>query len=222
MSRLFAALMFLFPSTCSALMTSQAGNDPLSPQNYVDWPNLVDAINDKSRIFMVWVNGYEEFTYNGDTDSANRVLKEFAETEFAQLQLVILPGPGRTQEIEKKPVRIDYRIEIYGGIARAALTRRETVRNLNPTMTIYLTENIELDKLVIPENVKLSQLPDLEAKYTAAIESEDESLRREASHYLEALHTEFRRKDSEYDELRSEIATIKAFIECCEQSRNPQ
>ena len=41
-------------SPCRALLTSEAGNKELSAANYTDWPGLVEAINDKSRVHQVW------------------------------------------------------------------------------------------------------------------------------------------------------------------------
>lgn len=211
----FLGAILCTATTALALMTSVAGNKPLSPENYKEWPHLVDAINDPSRIFQVWVNGAEYFSYHGDTVAANRVLKEFSETEDHELHVLILPGPGPHKEINKTEVTVDYQIEIMGGIVRAFIQQQgtSTVRTLQPVMKIYLTERIQLDELQIPGNVKLFQLKDLEQRYLTASEDPDEVLQKDALQHLEALHAEFRKQGDEYDKMQQQLTDIHRFIE---------
>ncbi len=215
MKPLFAfVLAILIPTVCFALATSEVGNKPLSKANYTDWPGLVDAVNDDSRVYQVWVNGGETFSYAGDTASANRVLKEFAETKVPKLELVILPGPGSNVTIEKKPVTIDYRIEVAGGITRAALLRGglSKVQNIHPTMTIYITENIDLQKLAIPSGLVISQLSDVESRYETALEDDDPRVRQHAEIWMKALNKEFRRQGEKFKLLEKQITEIETFV----------
>ncbi len=215
MKRIFVlSSAILIPTVCFALATSEVGNKPLSKANYTDWPGLVDAVNDKSRVYQFWVNGHESFYYVGETASANRVLKEFAETKVPKRELIILPGPGSLVTIGKKAVTIDYRIEVAGGIVRAALLRggRSKVQNVHPTMSIYMTENIDLEKLEIPNGLIISQLSDIEKRYETAMKDDDSGVRRHAQTWMKALNKEFRRQGEEFKLLEKQIAEIDSFV----------
>lgn len=210
-----AVFSLLMCSITHAAATSEEGNKPLSAANYTDWPNLVDAVNDDSRILQVWVNGNEGFYYSGNTQTANRVLKEFAETQYPGLQLVLFPGPAPVTEVFGKKVNANYRIEIVGGIARAAIQRSNLKRiyTLHPTMTIYLSENIELSKLQVPGNVKLLQLDDLEERYRKALDDEDAQVKMTAQRLLDGLNKEFQRQGAEYKKLEHQLAEIERLIQ---------
>ena len=205
---------FCIATTALALMTTVAGNKPLSPENYQAWPHLIDAINDTSRVYHVWVNGAEYFSYHGDTTAVNRVLKEFSETDNHELHVWVLPGPGPVKVIDKSELTVDYQIEIMGGIAGAHFQRlgTSTVRTVEPVMKIYVTERVKLDELQIPGNVKISELDDLEQRYLIASEQSDEQLQKDAIQHLEALHKEFRKQGDDYDKMQQQIGDIHEFV----------
>ncbi|WP_417849278.1 hypothetical protein [Thalassoglobus sp.] len=214
-----AFLFFLtsccYTTSCFALTTSVSGNQPLAKENYVDWPNLVDAVNDKTRVLMTWVNGSESLYYAGKTADANRVLKEFAETKAPELQLILLPGPGQTRKINDASVTITYEIHMVGGISRASLSRTDMalVYDLRPTMKIYLSDNIDIEKLVIPRNVVVSQLQDLEIRYKNAQTNKDPAVRKAAERFMEHLTKSFARTGDEYKKLEQQIEQIKQVVE---------
>lgn len=210
----FAVGTVLICSSIYAAATSEEGNSPLSPANYTDWPNLVDAINDKSRVFQTWVNGAENFYYNGNTQAANRVLKEFAETQYPDLQVVLLPGPAPLSEVLGKKVTFDYRIEIMGGIAHAAIERGNLKRIyfLQPTMTIHISEEVELEKLKLPANVRVLQLRDLEERYRSGLDDPAKEVQRTAKYMLDHLNKEFLRQGKEYQQLEKQLANIEQYV----------
>ena len=215
MTRLATTLALLLVSQiCLGAATSESGNKPLSAKNYEDWPNLVDAINDESRVFQLWVNGNESFYYRGGTHELNRVLKEFAETKYPELNVVILPGPQASKEFIKDKFQYDFRINIIGGITRAFVQRQkmEQVHSLIPTLTIYLTKEIQLDKIVIPDNVRLLQLYDLEARFEKAQQDENPLVKSGGAAALKALNEEFRRQGKDFEELEAQIDLIKKFV----------
>ena len=144
---LSACVCLLIPSTCFAVLTSTVGNKQLSAANYVDWPQLVDAINDPSRVFQVWCNGNEDFSYSGDTATLNRVLKKFARTEAQELTVVLRPGPGHSVTVDGEKKQIDWSIHMIGGIARAMIQHHKltSVWDMHPTLTIYVTDRLELN-----------------------------------------------------------------------------
>ncbi|QDT32179.1 hypothetical protein [Thalassoglobus polymorphus] len=212
---LFFLTVCFYSTSCFALAISEAGNQPLAKENYTDWPNLVDAVNDETRVLMTWVNGSESLYYTGKTADANRVLKEFAETKAPELQLILLPGPGPTRKIDDASVTIDYEVDIIGGVARASLSRTDmaVVYDLRPTMKIYLSDNIDIEKLVIPRNVVVSQLQDLEIRYRNAETNKDPAVRKAAGRFMEHLTKSFARTGDEYKKLEQQIEQIKQIVE---------
>lgn len=192
---LLGGLLSIIISTASpALLTSETGNQPLSAGNYTDWPGLVEAINDKSRIHTVWCNGNEDFAYSGETADLNRVLEKFAATDVPELKIVMRPATGESIKIEGMQRPVSWRINIVGGIARAAITeyKIDSVWLMHPTLTVYVSDLIDLEELEIPRSDKLEvlQLADLRKRYQAAKTSQIEPAKKEAERNLEGLEAE--------------------------------
>lgn len=204
------------PLACYALMTGELGNKELSAANYTDWPGLVDAINDKSRVRQVWVNGNESFSYSGDTEALNRVLKKFAATDVPRLNVILRPGPGQSVEIEGKKKQIGWRIQILGGIAKASVTQRklDTLWHIDPTLTVYVTDMIDLGQLEIPEKVNVLQVRDLRKRYKAGLKSDDERVKKEAANFMKSLEDDAKRDgDADAaDRFKGRVKTIRKFV----------
>lgn len=209
-------LLFLMmsPATCFALVIHQPGNKPLTDRNFIRWPNLIDAINDESRVMHVWSNGNSTFFYEGETTAANRVLAEFAETQGHELQVILLPGPGTYQAPGMKAAaRADFQIEVRGDFARAMLEPHPNpVYDPRPTMTIYLTDKIDLSQLKLPRGLTLGQLQDLETRYTGALDSQDRNVRVAAEHALKRLNQQFVRKGDDFKKLEEQIEAIQKVV----------
>ena len=155
-----------------ALLTSEVGNKDLAAANYTDWPGLVNAINDQSRVQMVWCNGNEHFAYSGETSDLNRVLKNFAATDVPKLKVVLRPASGESVKVDGMQRAVGWRINIVGGIARAAITewKLDSVWQVAPTLTVYVSDLVDLKELEIPQVDKLEvlQLADLRKHYETA------------------------------------------------------
>ena len=54
-----------------ALATDEVGNKPLSELNYTEWKGIMPLVNDKARVYQVWVNGNEHFYFKGTTKPLN-------------------------------------------------------------------------------------------------------------------------------------------------------
>ena len=177
-----------------ALLTSEVGNKDLAAANYTDWPGLVNAINDQSRVQMVWCNGNEHFAYSGETSDLNRVLKNFAATDVPKLKVVLRPASGESVKVDGMQRAVGWRINIVGGIARAAITewKLDSVWQVAPTLTVYVSDLVDLKELEIPQVDKLEvlQLADLRKRYETAKGSEIELVKREATQSLNQLDTE--------------------------------
>ena len=76
-----------------ALATDEIGNEPLSELNYTKWKGIMPIVNDKARVYQVWVNGNENFYFKGATKPLNAALATFAKVEVKNHVVVLRPGP---------------------------------------------------------------------------------------------------------------------------------
>ena len=158
------------------------GNEPLSDLNYTDWPGIVPLINDENRVYSNWVNGNEYFYYRGDTEAFNQFLALFAALESPVHEVVFRPGPGRAKCFHNdRTIPVGWQMHLVGGIVAQMIDYEGTadVWDMHPTLTVYLTEKgrIQLDKVIVPEKVKVLQVADLRDKYRKALQSDKPSMR---------------------------------------------
>ena len=208
--KLIAVVGLSLPGPCSGLATGEEGNRKLAESNYTDWPGLVDAINDESRVGQFWVNGSEWFSYSGDMEALNRVLKEFGETQVEELAVVLRPGTGKTAKVEGKAYVIDWELHITGGIARAYFEKAgvHLKHRLVPTLTINVSERIVLADLRIPERVKVLQWADLRKRTEAQTKADTEVAKREAEGEIKRLEEEAKGEGFE-----KRLVAIRKFVE---------
>ena len=222
--RLIAALgaVFLVPAVSFAMAMCQRGNKPLS-DNYGAWPGLIDVVNDVSRESWCWVNGDEQFSYRGDTAALNRVLKEFAEVEAKELRVVLRPGPGRLRLLKTadKPASkdpsddaADWDLHIVEGLARGHIQQEqlEAIYDLDPTLTVYVTERIDLNALQIPERIKVVQHADLRERYEDAYDFGDYRVRKQAKQVLERFDAQTPQDGAAAEEFNSRLEAIQKFV----------
>ena len=149
------------------------------------------------------------------------MLKKFAATEVPRLRVVLRPGPGGSIEIDGMKRPIGWRIDIVGGIAKGAIAewKIEKVRTLDPTLTIYVTNLVDLDKLELPsdpEKIDVLQLSDLRKRYQSGLEEkESERVKKEAAQCIGELDKDAARDgDPEQVRLfRARAEAIAKFIE---------
>ena len=107
---LFAATSLLLaacPTGTPALGTETFGNKTLSEQAYQEWPNLIAVINDTNRVYQSWVNGGEQFFFQGNTEALNRALQQFALVPADVREVVFLPGPANVTSLMREK-QLDY------------------------------------------------------------------------------------------------------------------
>lgn len=216
------ASVLLVPAMSFAMAMCQRGNKPLS-DNYRAWPGLIDVVNDLSRESWCWVNGDERFSYRGDTAALNRVLKEFAEVEAEELQVVLRPGPGRLRllKMAHKPLSkdasddaADWELHIVEGLARGRIQHEqlETIYDLDPTLTVYVTERMDLNALQIPDRIKVVQHADLRERYEEAYAFGDYRVRKQVKQVLARFDAETPQKGAAADEFQSRLEPIQRFV----------
>lgn len=161
------------------LGTEQFGNEPLSPQNYTDWPGVVPVVNDPSRVYCNWVNGNEHLYYRGDARALNAALRKFAQLENGPREVVLRPGPGRTKSFEGKPVAFDWMLHLVGGIAGhlATLEKGDRIWSRSPVLHVYLGDRLKIGDLDVPDGIRLIGLDTLKARNLEALGSANQTVR---------------------------------------------
>lgn len=222
--RLFAVIAFLLllPTICFAHAICFRGNQPKSALNYPSWPGLIDVVNDVSRESWCWENGDEHLCYRGDATALNRVLKEFAEVEADEVRVLLLPGPGQlhllhttNQEQSKNPSSdyADWELHIVQGLVRGGIERYhlEAIFDMDPTLTVYVTERIDLNALRIPERIKVVQHADLRKRYEDTYASGDKR-RGRGKRELDELDAKTPKEGTAADEFQSRLTEIQEFV----------
>lgn len=149
------------------------GNEPFPAANYGDWPGVMPVINNRNRVYHHWVNGNEHFCFRGDTGAVNEALQQFALIESKPLQVVLRPGPGIAGTFDqKKKIACDWEFGLVGGIARSSPTLDQ-----EPTLTIYISKTLPVEKLVIPPGLTIATIPELKDRAALLLKSSDMTTR---------------------------------------------
>jgi hypothetical protein len=212
---LFAVCLgWLLPANCFALMTSVIGNEDLPAANYTDWPGLVHAVNDPSRVLQVWVNGNESFSYSGDAAALNRVLKKFSQIQAHKLTVILRPGPGEIVTVAGREKQVDWSIRVIGGIARGMIQHDGlfSVWDVDPTLTIYVTDRLDLDAVDIPPAIPIMQLDDLSRRYFQASRTGNERAKIRAAHALESLEKDAQREGEARRDYKTQLKRIEDYV----------
>ena len=154
----------LFAQKSFAVGIEKKGNEPFSELNYTDWKGIMPIVNDKSRVYQVWVNGNENLFYNGKTRELNAALATFAKVDVKNHVVVFRPGPAERHSFrDKTPIPFNWEIHLIRGFAKSrAIDDIEDLEwQRDPVLTIYVTDEIDLDTLEIPEGLTLRSAPPL-------------------------------------------------------------
>jgi hypothetical protein len=163
-----------------AMGTEEIGNAPLSAANYSDWKGIMPLVNDSSRVFQQWVNGNEHLYYDGNVDTLNDFLKNFRAAEMKKHEVILLPGPAVASSFNgEKKIPYQWMLHLVGGISKGILTRDlgEKIWSDSPQVTICVGEKFDLQKLKIPEGIRLLDSKALGERYREALKSSEHSVR---------------------------------------------
>jgi hypothetical protein len=152
----------LIPPAASGAVTQQFGGPlPVSPQKYLEWPGLATLLKYGEPVCWNWFNGDEDFYYAGDVESVNETLRLFANVQLKFHRVIIRRGPGIVWEFGNSTHSEEFTWSInpkgeYGanGATEGFLWKPE------PTLSIYITEDLELDKLKIPQSIAMVEIAD--------------------------------------------------------------
>jgi hypothetical protein len=162
-------LVLALPATVLALAEESFGNSPHVKQP--EWADgVIDVVNLKSRVYSFWVNGNETFFYRGGAKEVNEALRKYAEVRDDVRRLILLPGTGKTQSFDKKPIPFTWKFHVPSGIYRAVSKQTHAV------MTVYIpgTRPRPWDKKQVD-------------KWLGDLQSDTFKVREQATHELEKL-----------------------------------
>ncbi len=153
-------LISLSPSSGFALGTEEFGNKELHEANYTSWPGILTVINNKARVYQVWVNGHENFQFKGTTGQFNETLQHFARLEgVTQHEVVVRVGPGHGSSFNaEQKFAVDWDLEIYAGISAhvVSLDQGAKVWSKDPVLTVYVSDEFKLSDIVFPDVVTVT------------------------------------------------------------------
>jgi hypothetical protein len=156
------------------------GNEPLFPQNYSDWPGIMPLLEHPSRVYATWVNGNENFYYAGDIAAFNDALRSFADAELDVYEVVLRPGPGLIDSWDgDHHFEFLWHVNVMGGIARhmTGEDKGDLVWRPDPTVSLYVTDESQLDALEIPDGITLLDVGDVSKRVRSALSSTDQTVR---------------------------------------------
>jgi len=195
------------PSVANAWAYKVVGSEPQSEANYSQFVGLIDVVNLPSRRQLYWCNGAETFSYAGDTDALNVTLQLFTKIKCPTHTVVLRPGRFNGE--------FDWQLHIVQGIARSGIKEwnMEAVKDLDPVLVVYVSDNIDLDSVIFPAGVQVQQLSDLRARYVRAQQTGSDYTQRAAVRYLKALDQDPALKRLGKNKYEASISQIDAFIQ---------
>jgi len=141
-------------SLAAGLGEEAFGNDPVP--NNAEWAAGIGQVaNDPARVYRRWVNGNEDFCFQGDTQAANRALALLAASEAPTKRVVLLPTRGLDSSFEGEVVRFDWRLNVLSGIALSMtrLAERPRVHDQHPTLWLHVGGDVDPAALTLPEGL---------------------------------------------------------------------
>lgn len=141
------ALFMALPVPVFALGMETFGNAPVVKQP--EWADgVLDVVNLKSRVYSQWVNGNENFFYRGNAQALNEALRHYAAVQDDARQLILLPGSGKTQTFDRKPIEFDWQLHVPSGIYKAVAKKNHAVMtvHVNALQPRALRERKQIDQ----------------------------------------------------------------------------
>jgi hypothetical protein len=103
------------PTAAHALATEQLGNAPIGPGPGFG-TELLRAVNVEERVYWYEVNGNPTFFFKGTPKAVNEAIRRFVAIPAEKREIILLPGPGQTQTLGRKPVAYDWSLHVPMGM----------------------------------------------------------------------------------------------------------
>jgi hypothetical protein len=116
-------LLLVLPAAALALAYETFGNAPVTKQP--EWAEgVIDVVNLKTRVYAYWVNGNENFFYRGNARALNEALRQYAAVKADAREVILLPGTGKRQSFDRKPIDFDWQFHVPGGLYKARAKKK--------------------------------------------------------------------------------------------------
>lgn len=156
------------------------GNKPLNAANYKNWPKIMPVANNTHRVYHTWVNGDERFYYQGSAEELNDLLEGFSKLKSKKKEVLLLPQREAVRSFDQsQSFEFNCSMHLVGGIAQhvAGKPKGAVFWPVEPQLTIYVTPELDLAKLKIPQECQLVSLPELIERYREGLTSKDKTIR---------------------------------------------
>ena len=133
--------------TCGALFI----NDVIRGKNYVEWPGLVEVLRGPGQFRSHTGAGNEIFFYRGSSAQLNEVLQKFAAVDIPVHDVILLPGPARTETFGFNELSFGWRLDLLREPPPSA-TESEAMRGVlpvYPTLTVYIGDGKPVEPMEI-------------------------------------------------------------------------
>ncbi|MBN1975413.1 MAG: hypothetical protein JW787_17385 [Sedimentisphaerales bacterium] len=156
---------------CFGLATEQIGpNSSLGHEtgSQPSWPKgIYEITNLDSREYSIWVNGNENFYFNGDVEEINEMINLFSKVAIRDHVVQILSDKGTTKTFGGVEIGYNVRLQLVEGIA-LFMTREEQRESLplEPCLSILTGgDNSIIEKLKWPDNIIIEKfIPEIPVK----------------------------------------------------------
>src|SRR5262245_5469594 len=119
------------------MLTAESGPDSARGHATISqpgWPvGLVELPRHESRVYSVWVNGYESFYFKTNPVQTNELILLFSKTRMRDHELFIRERKSKKESV--LPQSIDYNVSLD---ISGALQMDETSKTYEPTLTVYI------------------------------------------------------------------------------------
>jgi tetratricopeptide (TPR) repeat protein len=182
-------LLAALPGQVAGMGEEEFGNRAVHAQP--EWsPGVLDIVNDTHRVYRVWVNGNEDFFFQGDADALNAALEAFARVAIDVREVIVLPTPGRQKSFDGKTVSFDWSLKVPSGIY-LHVAREEKCTRIHaraPVLTIHAAGGkVDPAKLRVPKGLAVLMAKDLAGRCLEGLRSEAYDIRGYAAGRLAKL-----------------------------------
>ena len=172
-----SATVMLLALACAAPVFAVSGEYDKGPVGNKDWPaGLADLLNSQERVYACWVNWFDKFYYEGDTDAFNAFLKRYAQVDVTPHTLVLHFGGGSATRVLGGDIGFDWAVtgECWGKCMKPG-QRTSTIVNVDEALEqgeripaivnveLYLGWHVSMADVVVPPGIELRFAGDLGA-----------------------------------------------------------
>lgn len=226
---LLAASCALVPSVGFAIQEVELGNHEISAANYTSTPGLDLVVNQLTRTLYQDTNGWQNCQFDGDVNSLNACLRDFAKVQMATHIIVVRPAAGRYRPsgksahrslltntrymkmMEKRqrpqPATSGASVQWALAINPSWALELDRLKAAEPYLEIYVSDDLKLEDLVIPQPISILQVADMRERFSQAREAGSSKSQTDADRLLQALDAQMESGGEAYQHQLQRIAS---------------